>query len=394
MNLFKQIAAVVRMNVKGLRDRSWASLAIVFSLMLTVLVLLGFLAVGSGIDRTIQGTGSERVAIVLNEGSPDESGSQIGRAQTSLLSEAPQLARVGDTAALSAERFVVVEGTVRETGNKANLSLRGVGPQAPTTRPGLRVAEGRMFAPGSNEMVVGRALARRFAGFDLGETMRIGANDWRVVGIFEQEGSVNESEAWVDVDVLQSFYRAGADYQSVRLLLRNAEDIESLNTAFDKDAQLPFEAISERTYLARQSQGIGALLTGLGWPLAIAMAIGAIAGALNTMYSSVADRKREIGTLRAIGFSPTSAFVGTLVEALVLALAGGLLGCLLAAVFFNGIETSTLGANFTQVVFAFRLEPGDYVSALVLTLVVGLLGGLLPAIRAARTRIVAAQAAE
>ncbi|MEL6530559.1 MAG: ABC transporter permease [Pseudomonadota bacterium] len=394
MNLFSQISAVVSMNVRGLRDRVWASLAIVFALTLTVLVLLGFLAVGSGIDRTIEGTGSENVALVLRDGSPDETTSEVTRAELAVMAELPQIARSGGQAAISPERFVVVEAGLKGTENDANMSLRGVGQAAAATRPGLEIAEGRMLAEGSNEMVVGRALSRRFEGFELGQDVRIGTNTWKVVGVFEQGGSVNESEAWVDVEVLQSFYRSGSSYQSARVLLNDGDDLASFNSAFEADPQLRLEAISEREYLASQSQSLGSILTFLGWPLAIAMAIGAIAGALNTMYSSVADRKREIGTLRAIGFSPTSAFVGTLAEALVLALVGGAVGCLIGAMVFNGIETSTLGANFTQVVFAFSLTGADYASALILTLIVGLIGGVFPAWRAARTRIVAAQAVD
>lgn len=390
LSLPRQIAAVVRMNVKGLPDRLWSSLATVAALALTVAVLLGFLALGTGIGRALTGAGSDRVALVLSRGSPDESASQLGSAALDVLSTAPGIVQRGDRPVISAERFVIVKG-VRKSGEDVNLAIRGIGPAGLAVRPGLAIVRGRAPTPGSNEMLVGAALAREFDGFVPGRTIRLGGTSWSIVGVFEQGGSVTESEALVSLDTLQNFYRSGPSFQAARVLLTDPGALAGLAAALAADSRAELDAVSEQAYLARQAEGVGSALRALGWPLAILMSIGALAGALNTMYASVAERQREVATLRAIGFSPVSAFVGTLAESLVLALAGAVLGAALAALLFNGLETSTLGANFNQIVFRFGLSGQDYAAAVMLALIVGLIGGLAPAWRAARTPPAAAQ---
>jgi putative ABC transport system permease protein len=382
-SLFLQIRAVTAINLKSLPDRLWSSLSTVFALALTVVVLLGFLALGTGIARTLAGTGSERVALVMRQSSPDESASMLDREAIPLIEEAPQVVRRGGVSVASPERFVIVKAE-RRTGDFVNVSLRGVGPAGLQVRPGAHVVQGRMFMPGSDEMIVGRAMQREFRGFELGKPVLVGNATWKVVGVFEQSGSVNESEALVSIETLQNFYRAGATYQSERVLLTGPNALAGLNHYLNADPRLDVEAISERSYFAKQANGVASLLRALAWPLAIAMAVGALIGALNTMYSSVAERTTEVATLRAIGFSPVSAFAGTLVESVALAVAGAIAGAVLAFLIFNGLRTSTVGANFTQIVFTFRLDRNDYMSAVVLALAVGVTGGILPAWRAAR----------
>jgi putative ABC transport system permease protein len=381
-SLFLQIWAVTAINLKSLPDRLWSSLSTVFALALTVVVLLGFLALGTGIARTLAGTGSEQVALVMRQSSPDESASILDREAIPLIEEAPQVVRRDSVSVASPERFVIVKAE-RRTGDFVNVSLRGVGPAGLQVRPGAHVVQGRMFMPGSDEMIVGRAMQREFRGFELGKPVLVGNATWKVVGVFEQSGSVNESEALVSIETLQNFYRAGATYQSERVLLTGPNALAGLNGYLNADPRLDVEAISERSYFAKQANGIASLLRALAWPLAIAMAVGALIGALNTMYSSVAERTTEVATLRAIGFSPVSAFAGTLVESVTLALAGAIAGAVLAFLIFNGLRTSTVGANFTQIVFTFRLDRNDYMSAVLLALAVGVVGGILPAWRAA-----------
>lgn len=390
--ILRQSWAVAAMNIRGIPDRRWLSLSTVVALGLTVLVLLGFMALGSGIRTTLAGTGSDNVALVVRDGTPDESASTIAAGDLAAIAGAPQVARAGGTPVISPERFVIAKARRRNGGDEVNMSLRGIGPHGMAVRPQTQIAQGRMFARGTNEMIVGHALADQFEGFEVGKTVRIGTVNWKVVGIFRQAGSVAESEALVDVDVLQGIYNAGSSYQIARVLLTSPAALKPFKAGLVADRSHQIRAIGERAYFAKQAEGVATLLRMLAWPIAIAMAIGALTGALNTLYSSVAERRREIATLRAIGFSPVSAFLGTLAEAVALALAGALAAAALAAFVFNGWSTSTIGANFTQMIFSFRLTPADYVTAILLAMIVGLIGGFFPAWRAARTPLSAAQA--
>jgi putative ABC transport system permease protein len=245
-----------------------------------------------------------------------------------------------------------------------------------------------MFNPGSNELVVGKALTKEFSGFDLGQSVRLGTSTWTVVGIFDAGGSVFESEIWADASTVQTLFKRDNYFQTVRARLNDPSDLDALVTYVTDDPRLKLEAMSESAYFAKQSSQTSDLILYLGWPLAIAMAFGALAGALNTMYSSVQARSRDIATLRAIGFGWVPTFVGTLVEAMALAAIGGLVGAAFAYLFFDGLTASTIGGNFTQVVFSFKLTPQLIGNGVILALVVGLIGGLFPAIRAARLPIV------
>jgi putative ABC transport system permease protein len=245
-----------------------------------------------------------------------------------------------------------------------------------------------MFSPGSNEIVVGKALIREFQGFDLGQTVKFGTSQWTVVGLFEAEGSVFESEIWADLAVVQSLFRRNNVFQTVRVRLDGPSALAPLKSYVENDPRLKLDVKTEAQYFADQAAQTSDLIQKLGWPLAIAMAFGALAGALNTMYSSVAARATEIATLRAIGFGAFPAFAGTLIESLVLAVIGGAVGAVATYLIFDGFSASTLGASFTQVVFNFALTPALTAQGIILALVVGLIGGLFPAIRAARMPIV------
>jgi putative ABC transport system permease protein len=290
---------------------------------------------------------------------------------------------------VSAELYLVVDGIKRSSQTKANLPLRGIGQEGAAVRKGIGITAGRMFTPGSSEIVVGKGLLREFDGFELGRTVMFGTGRWTVVGVFEAEGSVFESEIWADLPVVQSFFRRDNVFQTVRARLDSPAALDGLQRYVDTDPRLKLEAKSEAVYFAEQASRTSDLIQKLGWPLAIAMAFGALAGALNTMYSSVAARVTEIATLRAIGFGGLPAFVGTLVESLILAAIGGVIGAAATFLIFDGMSASTLGASFTQVVFSFKLTLALVVEGVFLALIVGLIGGIFPAIRAARTPIVA-----
>jgi putative ABC transport system permease protein len=389
-SLLLQVAAVTAINVKSISQRLWLSLSTVIAVALVVMVLLAFLAMANGFSRTIAGSGAEDVAIVLRGGSQAELNSVILRDQVRLIEEGPGIAKKPDGKPLaSAELYLVVDGIKRSSQTKANLPLRGIGQEGSAVRKGITIVAGRMFNPGSNEIVVGKALTREFQGFDLGQTVAFGTSRWTVVGIFEAEGSVFESEIWADLGVVQSLFNRNNAFQTVRLRLESPAALAALRNYAETDPRLKLDVKSEAAYFAEQAAQTSDLIQKLGWPLAIAMAFGALAGALNTMYSSVAARATEIATLRAIGFRAFPAFAGTLVESLLLAVIGGVVGAAATWLIFDGLSASTLGASFTQVVFNFKLTPTLIAQGIVLALIVGLIGGLFPAVRAARMPIVA-----
>jgi putative ABC transport system permease protein len=389
-SLLLQITAVTVINLKSMPQRLWLSLSTVTAVGLVVMVLLSFLAMANGFQRTIAGSGADDIAVVMRGGSQSEINSVVMRDQVRLIEEGPGIAAGADgKPEVSGELYLTVDGIKRSTQTKANLPLRGVGPRGVALRHGIVLIEGRMFAPGSNEIVVGKALRGEFQGFDLGQTITFGSSRWTVVGVFSADGSVFESEIWADLPVVQSLFKRNNVFQTVRARLTSAAALGTLKAYVDNDPRLKLDVTSEAAYFAEQASRTSDLIQKLGWPLAIAMAFGALAGALNTMYSSVAARATEIATLRAIGFGGFPAFVGTLIESLILAAVGGVIGAAATYLIFDGFTASTLGASFTQVVFSFQLSPRLIGQGVVLALLVGLIGGLFPAIRAARMPIVA-----
>jgi putative ABC transport system permease protein len=389
-SLWRQVTAVTKINLMSIAQRRWLSLSTVIAIALVVVVLLAFLAMANGFQRTIAGSGADDIAIVLRAGSQAEINSTVSRDQLRLIEDGPGIARGPDGKPLvSPELYLVVDGIKRSTQTKANLPLRGIGEQGANLRKGITITEGRMFSRGSSEIVVGKSLLREFDGFDIGSTVSFGTSRWTVVGVFDSGGSVFESEIWADLPVVQSLFNRPNFVQTVRVRLENPASLETLRSHNDNDARLKLDVKSEAAYFADQASQTSDLIQNLGWPLAIAMAFGALAGALNTMYSSVAARATEIATLRAIGFGGFPAFVGTLVESLVLAAIGGVIGAAATWLIFDGFTASTLGGNFTQVVFNFKLSSGLVGQGVLLALAVGLIGGLFPAVRAARMPIVA-----
>ncbi|MFZ4602729.1 MAG: ABC transporter permease [Caulobacterales bacterium] len=395
MSILNQTGAVIAMNVRSIPQRLWMSAATVVAVALVVAVLLGFLALGNGFKQTLSGSGSADVAIILRDGSGSELNSVITRAQGDLLAEAPGVARNPDgSPRISKELYVIVDGIKKSSGTKANMPMRGIGPEGLAVRKQVRLREGRMFTPGSNEIVVGAGLLREFSGFEMGKTVRFGAATWRVVGVFEAPGTVFESELWADAAVVQSLFDRGSSFQTARVVLTSEKALPEFAAYVKNDPRIQLKAQSELAYYQEQASRSGAIIRYIGWPLGIMMSIGALAGALNTMYSSVSARAAEIATLRIIGFSGFSAFVGTMAEALALALLGALLGCGIVGLFFNGMSASTLGAGFTQVAFRLQLGPEIIVQALILALVIGLVGGFFPGWRAARQKPLLALSAQ
>jgi putative ABC transport system permease protein len=384
-SLFSQIGAITALNVRSIPQRGAMSVATIIAVALAITVLLFFLALSNGLANTVKGSGSDDVAMVLREGSNAELNSVVTRDQLNILTSGPGVAIRDGAPEASGELLVIVDGVKRATGTNANMPFRGISPQGLALRRGVTITEGRMFTPGTNEIVVGAGLLREFAGFEFGKTIRLRGSEWQVVGVFEAPGTVFDSELWADVTVTQSLFNRPNIFQTMRIKLNSAADMPAFKEWASSDARLrQLDLMSERDYYAKQAAQSTQQFTFIAWGLGVTMAIGALAGALNTMYSSVAARSSEIATLRIIGFSGMAAFAGTLIEALMLSALGAVLGLVLAFLFFQGRTTSTLGSGFTQLVFKFDLSPPVILSALVMALVIGLFGGFFPGIRAAR----------
>ncbi len=385
MNTIKQIIAVTMLNLRNLPQRLASSAVAVVGVAAVVLVFAAVLSMAEGLQKTMVATGADDTAVMMRSGSTSELNSGLSNEQTLIVANAPGVLKDGDRAIVSAELYVVTDVKKRSNQADANVPFRGVQVEAFEVRNNTRIDEGRMFEPGKNEIVVGRAAQEEFMGLGVGESIRFGQTEWTVVGTFDAGGNVSESELWTDVRVLQSAYRRGNSYQSVRARLESPESIDTLRQALDEDPRIDVDVMTEREYYSSQSQGLVQFIKLIGYPLTILMAVGAIFGALNSMYSSVSVRGKEIATLRALGFGPTAVLVSTVVESVLLALAGGILGGLLAYVVFNGFQVSTLnGVSFSQVVFNFAVTPELLIDGLKAALIIGAVGGLFPAIRAAR----------
>jgi putative ABC transport system permease protein len=281
---------------------------------------------------------------------------------------------------------------MRDGGNPANVPLRGVQQHSFTVRDNVRIVEGRNFQEGQNELIVGRAAQGKFAGLNVGDSIKFGQSEWRIVGAFEDNGSVSESELWCDVRILQQAYRRGNSFQSVRVKLNTPQALDEFKKALASDPRLAIVGVqSEKDYYSVQSEGMTKFIKAVGYPLAILMAIGAVFGALNTMYASVSARTREIATLRALGFGNLSVICATVVESMLLAFAGSLLGAVIVYLVFNGYTVSTMnGASFSQVVFAFAVTPQLLWQGINAAVWIGLIGGFFPALRAVRVPVVVA----
>lgn len=391
LNWISQIGAIARFGLLSIPQRRGSVAATVFGIAGVVAVLVGVLSIGTGFRRAMQASGSSDAAIVLRSGADSEMVSGFGRQETRLIADAPGVARNERGPLSSAELFVIINLAKRSTGTDANVPLRGVESAAPAVRDHFRLISGRMFEWGKNEVIVGAGAAKEFAGLEVGGTLKVGSADWPVVGVFETNGGVAESEVWTDAKVLQQAYHRGDSFQSVTVRLASAGAFQEFKDALTANPQLSVKVQRQSDHYAEQSEMITRLITTLGYLIAFLMAIGAVFGALNTMYSAVASRTREIATLRALGFGRTAVIVALLAESLVLALVGGAIGGGAAYLSFNNLHAATMNwQSFSQVTFAFAVTPQLLVQGVIWATFIGLIGGLLPAIRAARLPIASA----
>lgn len=387
--MLKQILSITMLGLRSIPERLGPSLVIVVGLAGVVAVFTALLAMAAGFQSTLEAAGRPDVALVLRGGSQAELNSGISREQGTIIKQAPGVAQGADGLPLaSAEVIVIAELMKAGETTGSNITVRGVEPAAFTLRPKLRIVEGRAFTQGLRELIVGQGVARQFEGVRLGETLRMRGSDWTVVGVFAS-GDAYESELWADVDVAQStFNRQG--YSAVRLQLAGPGDLQTVNDALSADPRVNVDVETEQEYFSGQTEQFRRSIGALAGVVTFIMALGAMFAALNTMYAAVGARAREIATLRAIGFRALPVVVSVMLESLILALAGGLLGALAAYVLFNNMAVSTLGANFTQVVFRFAVTPALVIDGLVIAVVIGMVGGLLPALRAARQPVTTA----
>jgi len=372
-------------------QRRGAVAATVIGIAGVVAVLVGVLSMAAGFRQAMTVSSSPDTAIVLRSGADSEMVSGFSREQTQIIADSPGVARTAQGPLSSAELFVIINLPKRSTGTDANVPLRGVEASALLVRDNLRIIQGRMFDWGKDEVVVGSGAAREFAGLDVGSSIKVGRYEWPVVGVFSANGAICESEIWTDAKVLQAAYHRGDSFQSVRAKLTSPDAFQKFKDSLTSNPQLTVTASRQSEYYAQQSEAMTRLITSLGFSIAFLMAIGAVFGALNTMYSTVAARTREIATLRALGFGGGAVVVSLMIESLLLALLGGVAGASLAYFAFNGYHTSTMNfQSFSQVAFAFRVTPQLLLQGMSWAMAIGLIGGLLPAIRAARLPIAAA----
>ncbi|MCI0505738.1 MAG: ABC transporter permease [Gammaproteobacteria bacterium] len=389
MRWLLQILEITRIGLTTIPQRMGSVLVIVVGIAGVVGVFVALLAMGEGFQSVLAKAGRLDESIVLRKGANAEMNSGLSRDEAVLITQAPGILKnAGNQPIASAEVVVVANLPKKTTGTDANVEIRGVGPLVWELRPNAQMIEGRRFELGKRELVAGKGAQSEFANLSIGSTIKLGQQDWQVVGTFVT-GDAHESELWGDAEVVQGAYNRNG-YQSVTLKLTDVNAFDTVKAALSTDPRLTVDVQRTRDYYATQSEDLTRLIRILGVAIASIMAIGAVFGALNTMYTAVATRAREIATLRAIGFAGLPVVIAIMLEAALLALLGGLIGVAVSWFLFDKYTVSTLGSNFSQVVFAFQVSPQLILNGLTWALVIGLVGGLIPAIAAARLPVTAA----
>jgi putative ABC transport system permease protein len=380
----RQALAITGISIRSLPSRWAPSLVIVVGLAGVVAVFTALLAMSTGFESTLKATGRSDAALILRGGSDAELNSAFDRDSTDLIKQEPGIAAGADGKPLASAELMVIAELVRkdDLSNGANITLRGVEPTAFALRPQLKIIAGRTFTPGLRELIVGRGVLQQFQGAAIGDRVRMRGSEWTVVGTFAS-GDAHDSEMWTDINVARStFGRNGSS--SVLADLEGPEGLARLKSAVAAEPRLALDVLREQDYFSGQTRQFRNTIGFLAGVVTIIMALGAVFAALNSMYAAVAARGKEIATLRALGFGGLPVVVSVMTEALLLALVGGVLGALIAYVLFNNFSVSTLGQNFTQVVFNFKVTPQLVARGLIIAIVIGMVGGFMPALRAAR----------
>jgi ABC-type lipoprotein release transport system permease subunit len=384
------MAIPIQYSLRNLWTRRLTTAMTAAGLALVVFVFAAVLMLAHGLERTLVTTGAPDNVLVVRRSATSEVQSFLAREQTRTIATSQEISTGVDGAPLAgAETVAIINLPKRGTGRPSNVQIRGASPHAMTLRPQVKLVEGRMWQPGSSEVVVGRAVASRFQGAGLGETMRFALREWTVVGIFDAGGSAFDSEIWVDADQMMQAFRRTV-FSSVLLRLRDPADFDALKTRLEADPRLTVDVRRETAYYGAQSEVMANFIRVLGLMVTVIFSLGAVIGAMITMYAAVANRTTEIGTLRALGFPRRAIWTAFVVEALALSAAGWLLGILAA----SGLQVVSISAmnfaTFTEIAFRFILSPAIALQSLIFALVMGLFGGVLPAVRASRLGIVQA----
>ncbi|HEY6549079.1 MAG TPA: ABC transporter permease [Vicinamibacteria bacterium] len=383
------MAIPVSYNLLSVKERWTSSVVAVVGIAGTVGVFVAMLALARGFEAAMTTSGQPQNVIVQRAGSDNEMTSILLADDVRIVQDAPQVAHSAAGPLVSPEVVVIAALPLRDTPDgEANVQVRGVSPRTLEVRDNVRIVEGRFPTQGLAEAAVGKGAQRAYVGLDLGATVRIGAGTWTIVGVFDGKGSAFDSEVWADAGVLNGFYQRPPNvFQAATVRLRSADDLPAFEATLKGDPRLTLQAISEPAYYAKQSQVVSTLIRVLGSLIAVVMGLGAVFGALNTMYAAVSERTREIAVLRAIGFGGGAVVLSFFIEALLIALLGGLLGCLVVLP-INGLTTGTINwQTFSHLAFAFRITPDLLALGLVFALFMGALGGLPPAIRASRANV-------
>jgi len=381
--LLRQALAITGLSIRSIPERWAPSLVIVVGLAGVVAVFTALLAMSSGFESTLKATGRNDAAIILRGGSDAELNSAFDRASTDLIKQQPGIATAADGKPLASAELMQIAELVRkdDVSHGANITLRGVEPAAFVLRPQLKITAGRNFTPGLREMIVGQGVLKQFQGANIGNRVRMRGSEWMVVGTFAS-GDAHDSEMWTDINVVRStFNRIGT---SSVLAALEPDGFDRLKSAVAAEPRLSLDVLREQDYFSGQTKDFRRTIGFLAGVVTLIMALGAVFAALNSMYAAVAARGKEIATLRALGFGGLPVVVSVMTEALLLALAGGVLGALIAYALFNNLSVSTLGQNFTQVVFDFKVTRQLVARGLIIAIIIGMIGGLMPALRAAR----------
>ena len=385
----RQAWSVTNVGIATIPQRLGSSSVIIVGIAGVVGVLVALLAMAEGFRQTLAQTGDAETAIVMRGGATAELSSGIAREDATLIEQLPGILKDAAGKPIASPELVVVANIPKKaSATDANVEIRGVGEQAFALRPNVKIVSGKKFGQGLRELIVGKGALAQFAGLDPGATINLGNQQWTITGVFES-GDAHESELWGDVEVVSATYRRQG-YQSVTVRLTSPDALDPFKAGIAADPRLKVDAKTTSDYYSAQSENLTRVIKVMGIIIGVIMGIGAVFGALNTMYAAVATRAREIATLRAIGFRGLPVVVSVLLETMLLALAGGVLGAFVAWLIFNNYTVSTLGQNFSQVVFAFKVSPALVWSGLKWALAIGFIGGLFPAMRAARLPVTTA----
>ena len=387
MSFIRQVLLVTNMNLRSVLERSGSSLVIIVGIAGSVAVMVSLLAMAEGLSSTISSTGEEDRVIILRDGSSSELSSGVAMTELDTVSSSPGIKSIDGEPMIAGELFAIIDLKKKAAESTSNLPIRGVQPTSFKIRPEVEIVEGRNFTTGTAEIIVGKGANNQYEGLEIGDQIKVRDSFATVVGIFSSNGNVHESEIWADLAAAQGLFRRGASASSMILKLNSPDSFDEVGLFVESYPNLELKVQSESDFYENQSSGAD-LIKVFGQVVGYIMAIGAVFAALNTMYSAVSTRLVEIGTLRALGFKGTTVLLALLIEALLLATIGGLLGGAIAYLLFNGYTVSTLaGASFSQTAFAFAVTGEIIQQGLTLALFVGFIGGVFPAWNAARRDI-------